>query len=174
MSLKFNVNFKWNRDEAFEAMHDDALDQLASELVARETTMTCAKIRAIEHELRGKNEMMALETLKTFMKQDLDGIPRFVRYVQEISEYGLYMDHPDLEPSRSQAFLDSVKISSEFFGLEVAFEIPDEFRIPNWEREDYVTAMDSFKRTLADGMWGGPPGSTAVHHSYAVVDFDAW
>ena len=110
MSLKFNILFKWNRDEAFEAMNDDTLDQLANELIRRETNITCAKLRDIHHEVRGKNELMALETLRTFMKEDMDGFPRFVRYVQEILQYGVYDLQYQLNPSKTQQFLDSVKI----------------------------------------------------------------
>lgn len=174
--MKFHIYFKWHNDEAYEAMNDKALDETAKELVMNLKTesITCNAVRDLHRYLARRNEALSDEKLIQFMKEDYEGIPRYVRYVQEIVEHGIYIFNPDLDPSETDEFISSVEITSEDCGLDVEFVIPEKFYIEDWGRRDYLNRILSFQNSLADSLWEGSPGSVAVHDSCAVVGYRAW
>ena len=174
--MKFTIAFKWNRDEAYEAMNDDALNETARTLYTSmmNEQITCESIRTMNHTLLQKNEMLAIEKLQEFMKADYEGLPRYIRYVQDILTYGVYGEHPEHNPSKFVEFINSFEIVSEEYGINVEFTIPSEFYIDDWDHNTYVTEMDSFKGGLSDGMWEGMPGSLGVHESCSTVSYNVW
>jgi hypothetical protein len=176
MALTFNIFFKWNRDDAYEAMNDEKLADYAKELMTLydPKKITPSDIRELNYKLAERNELLAIEQLKTFMKEDYNGLPRYVRYVQSILEYGLYCHWHELDPSKNTQFIDSFKITSESYGVEIEFTIPEQFRIEDFDRDAHLKEIMSFRESLADGLWEGSPGSEAVHYSCATVTYSAW
>jgi hypothetical protein len=174
MALKLNVFFRWHRDEAYEAMNDDTLNPKAQEFfnTLKDSAVKCEDIRTILHKLNEQNEMMAIQALHEFLKEDYDGLPRYVRLVQELMTYGVHENEsPELNPSVFIDFVNSVKILNEDYSVEVEFTIPENFRIPDWDSDDYVIALNDFRSCLSDTLWEGMPGSLAVHKSGAVVEY---
>ena len=174
--MKFHIYFKWHRDEAYEAMNDNTLNEKAKELVMnlKSEYITCESVREIHQKLADHNEQLAIDELKRFMKEEYVGLPRYARYIQEIIEYGVYSMHPQINPSKSIDFLQTVRVTSEEYGLEVEFTIPEQSYIEGWSRDDYIVQIQSFRECLADTLWEGMPGTVAVHHSCAVVGYGAW
>jgi hypothetical protein len=173
--MKFHMFFKWHRDEAFDAMNDAVLNDKAKELVMnlKPENITCESVRNIHQKLADHNDLLAIEELKKFMKEDYEGLPRYVRYVQDILSYGVYPGN-GVDPSKFVEFVNSVQITSEDYGLEVEFVIPEQFYIEDWGRGEYIKQILSSREALADGLWEGMPGSVAVHTSCAVVNYGAW
>lgn len=174
MSLKLEVFFRWNRDEAYEAMNDDTLDSNAQEFFnnMKNSSVKCEDIRTILQKLNERNEMLATKQLHKFLNENFEGLPRYVRFVQELITYAIY-EHEDLNlnPSMFAEFINSVKIVNEDYSVEVEFTIPEKFRIPDWEKEDYIAALKEFRSCLPDTLWEGEPGSLAVHESFATVEY---
>lgn len=171
MTFKFGILFRWNRDDAFLAMHDD---QLEVDLSSKSGHLTFFDLRRICDELAEQNDRMASVELIRFLKEDYNGRPRYVAFLQSILDYGVYADAAQLSPSQSDEFLSSVKIVSEFIGFVIEFEIPAFAEIEGWTHDDYVAAMNLFRSDLPDSLWESLPNSEAVHKSRAVVDYKAW
>jgi serine protease inhibitor len=174
--MEFTINFKWHRDEAYDAMNDTKLDETARNLYMSmmDGQITCETIRTMNQELKKKNEELAREELKTFMTADYDGMPRYVQYIKDIMDYGVYYDSLKNSPSSSVDFINSIHVISYTYGFEVGFIIPDDFYIEGQKYYDYIAEMKSFKDTLSDTIWEGMPGSLGVHDSSAVVTYDVW
>lgn len=176
--MEFQITFRWHKDEAYEAMNDKELDDMANQFIKDQLNKvtTCADIREMALKLERENNAKSVKILSDFMKADFGGKPRYVGYIQDILDYGIYMNqYADQNPSKTEKFLDGLRISTDdVYGFTVAFTIPEESIIEDYTREDYLAELKSFKETLADGMWEGMPGSVAVHHSLAVVTYTYW
>lgn len=177
VAYKFNILFKWHRDEAYEAMNDSILDERANQFVQdqKDTATTCQDLREIMQRINDANDILSIQALSEFLKREWSGHPRYVSYIMELIEYGPYMCHPDKDPSKSQEFLNSIKIVEDgMFGFTAEFTISEDFLLEDWTHDDYVKEINSFRDALADTLWEGMPGSVAVHESCAVVEFRCW
>lgn len=177
MALTFKILFKWHRDEAYEAMNDSILDERANQFVQdqKDKMTTCQDLREKMQRINEANELLAIQALSEFLKEEFEGYPRYIIYIKELMEYGPYMCYPDRDPSKSQEFLNSIRIVEDgMYGFTAEFTISEDFLIEDWTRDDYVKEINSFRDALADTLWEGMPGSVAVHKSFAVVDFNCW
>lgn len=175
--MEFQITFRWYKDDAYEEMNDKDLDEMANQFIKDQLNKvtTCADIRKMALKLRRENANRSIKILSDFMKGEFCGKPRYVLYIQDIVEYGIYGEHHDIDPSKTQSFLDGIRIlNDDSYGFTVGFTIPEDSIIEDYTREDYLEELKSFKETLADGMWEGMPGSVAVHHSLAVVTYTYW
>lgn len=176
--MEFQITFRWHNDEAYEAMNDKALDDMANQFIKDQLNKitTCADIREMALKLTQENHQRSIKILSDFMKGDFGGKPRYVSYIQDILDYGIYMNqYADQNPSKSQDFLDRLQITNDDdCGFTVKFTLPEESIIEGYTRDDYLAELKSFKGCLADGMWEGMPGSVAVHKSLAVVTYTYW
>lgn len=175
MALFFEITFRWHKDRAYEAMNDNHLDELAHDLIVEKAykTISCADIREIYEMLQDRNEYLSTQTLREFMKGKFEDHNRYIKYIQDILEYGFYAgQYISHNPARTQQFVDGIKIvQDDKYGFTASFTIPEESIPDNCTREMYLEEFKLFKDSLADGLWEGCPGSTAVHESGAVVTF---
>lgn len=173
--MEFFITFRWHKDEAYEAMNDKALDDMANQLIKDQTNKvtTCEDIRNMALKLACENHRRSVKILSDFMKGEFAGKPRYISYIQDILDYGVYANqYADQNPSNTQAFLDTIKIDrDDECGFTVKFTLPEESIIEGYSREDYYAELKSFRESLADGMWEGMPGSVAVHDSCSVVEY---
>lgn len=176
MSLTITINFRWNRDEAWEAMFDNELDSVAKKMIKDNLKdMNCKTLRECYHKIREENEIKAEKELIRFMEEDYRGVPRYVAYTKEILTHGVYdMEHSKLDPTNLDNFKDLCKVLCTDAGLTMTVKIPKENKIPNQRLSKYVDQMNEFGEILSDTLWGGAPGSEAVHTSCATIEFRAW
>lgn len=176
MSLTITINFRWNRDETWEAMFDKELDSQAKKLIEDKLKdMNCSTLRECYHAIRQDNELRADKELVRFMMEEYEGVPRYVAYTKEILTYAVYdNEHHDLNPANLDDFKELVTVLCTDAGVTVRLKIPKKNKIPNQRLNKYVEQMNEFHEILSDTMWGGSPGSEAVHTSLSTIDFRAW